>query len=226
MESLVLYGFGEWLALSGGWTVIGLICDVSMDNFWSAIVLVCGGSVDDDDDDAVEVVEDVVDKLLLVLVFLMHVGHSCGSCCRISVSGDIEMSAIMPLSKRMTNIRGYIRDNIHSIKSYWKLPIDNWLTRVVERWCLLRRAACIGVASLISSRPMFAPPLRAEWLPLLEADVLVLIEELLVPDENDEPNEMIELGRRVDFTSGSVPEKEFLNLGAIWSEKTTILLHR
>lgn len=62
---------------------------------------------------------------------------------------------------------------------------------------------------------MFAPPLRAEWLPLLEADVLVLIDELLVPDENDEPSEIIELGRRVDFTSGRVPEKEFLNLGAV-----------
>lgn len=119
MESLVLYGFGEWFALSVDWTVIGLLCDVSMDNFWSAIVLVCGGSVDDDDDDAVEVVEDVVDKLLLVLVFLMHVGHSCGSCCSISVSGDIEMSAIMPLSKVIWRV---------ILEALWETGFFNQLT--------------------------------------------------------------------------------------------------
>lgn len=44
-------------------------------------------------------------------------------------------------------------------------------------------------------------------------DVLVL--ERLVPDENDEPSEMIEFGRCVDFiASGSAPENEFRNLGA------------
>lgn len=67
-----------------------------------------------------------------------------------------------------------------------------------------------GDDSLISSRPFLQ---RADRLPELDADVHS--DELLVPDENDEPSEMIELGRRVDFTSGSVPEKELRNFGAV-----------
>lgn len=59
--------------------------------------------------------------------------------------------------------------------------------------------------------------------PLIDdVDVLFpLIDELPdVPDENDEPNEIIEFGRRVDlFISGSVPEKEFRNFGATKKEK-------
>lgn len=39
-------------------------------------------------------------------------------------------------------------------------------------------------------------------------------DELLVPDENDEPSEIRELGRRADFISGRVPENEFRNFGA------------
>lgn len=44
--------------------------------------------------------------------------------------------------------------------------------------------------------------------------MLVHNDELLVPDENDDPSEMSELGRRADFISGSVPENEFRNFGA------------
>lgn len=55
--------------------------------------------------------------------------------------------------------------------------------------------------------------LRFVWLPELEADVLS--EELLVPDENDDPSEITEFGRRVDLISGNVPEKELRNFGAI-----------
>lgn len=39
-------------------------------------------------------------------------------------------------------------------------------------------------------------------------------EELLVPDENDDPREISELGRLADFISGKVPENEFRNFGA------------
>lgn len=44
-------------------------------------------------------------------------------------------------------------------------------------------------------------------------------DELLVPDENDDPREMSELGRLADFISGSVPEKEFRNFGAATKRK-------
>lgn len=54
--------------------------------------------VDFEDDVEDDVFEDVVDRLLLVLVFLMHVGHICGSSWCRSVSGDMEMSARIPLS--------------------------------------------------------------------------------------------------------------------------------
>lgn len=40
-------------------------------------------------------------------------------------------------------------------------------------------------------------------------------DELLVPDENDDPSEMSEFGRLADFISGRVPEKEFRNFGAV-----------
>lgn len=44
-------------------------------------------------------------------------------------------------------------------------------------------------------------------------------DELLVPDENDDPSEMSELGRLADFISGSVPENEFRNFGAANRQK-------
>lgn len=50
---------------------------------------------------------------------------------------------------------------------------------------------------------------------LLEA-VLVLVEDRLVPDENDEPRDIIELGRCADLIiSGVAPENELRNFGAI-----------
>lgn len=45
----------------------------------------------------------------------------------------------------------------------------------------------------------------------------MLREELLVPEENDDPSEITEFGRRVDLTSGKVPEKELRNFGAKFS---------
>lgn len=49
---------------------------------------------------------------------------------------------------------------------------------------------------------------------LLEA-VLVLVDDRLVPDENDEPSDMIELGRwDILIMSGITPENELRNFGA------------
>lgn len=39
-------------------------------------------------------------------------------------------------------------------------------------------------------------------------------DELLVPDENDDPSEISEFGRLADFISGRVPENELRNFGA------------
>lgn len=52
--------------------------------------------------------------------------------------------------------------------------------------------------------------------PLLLEAVLVLIDERLVPDENDEPRDIMELGRwQTLLPSSIVPDTEFRNLGAV-----------
>lgn len=52
--------------------------------------------------------------------------------------------------------------------------------------------------------------------PLLLDAVLVLIDERLVPDENEDPNDMIEFGRwHTLLVSCNVPDTEFRNLGAV-----------
>jgi hypothetical protein len=51
---------------------------------------------------------------------------------------------------------------------------------------------------------------------LFSFDVLLQAEDTEEPaDEADELSEMIELGRRDDFTSGKVPTKELRNFGAV-----------
>lgn len=55
--------------------------------------------VDFEDDVDEDVFDEVVERLLLVLVFLMHVGHICGSSWSSSLSVDMDISARMPLSE-------------------------------------------------------------------------------------------------------------------------------
>lgn len=78
-----------------------------------------------------------------------------------------------------------------------------------------------GMVSLINSNSKHIPPLRVFELLILDV-VLVLPDERL-PDENDEPSEIIELGRCVDlWFSGRTPENEFRNLGAVKMKHTTV----
>lgn len=56
---------------------------------------------------------------------------------------------------------------------------------------------------------------------LLLDDVLVLMDERLVPDENDDPREMIDVGRWMTFRcSVEMPDTEWRNFGAISMEAT------
>lgn len=71
-----------------------------------------------------------------------------------------------------------------------------------------------GNASFIISNSVCNAAVWRE-LEVLLLDV-VLADERLVPDENDEPSDIIESGLWITFAfSGNDPENEFLNFGAI-----------
>lgn len=87
---------------------------------------------------------------------------------------------------------------------------------VVERLYLRDVVVFNGSASLISSNSMFKLFDCRVLVALLLDAVLELSDERLVPDENDEPSEMIEFGRcvLVVFSATIVPENELRNFGA------------
>lgn len=106
------------------------------------------------------------------------------------------------------------------------LPIDNWLASVTDLWCFRDPIDCNGNVSLINSSSRLLAVFLAFDVLLLEA-VLLLVDDLLVPEENDEPSEMIELGRCEDLDiSGKPPENEFLNLGATKKNKGVNYVHK
>lgn len=98
---------------------------------------------------------------------------------------------------------------------YMHLPRDIWLVSVEDRWHFRTH---IGGASLLNSSVSF------DWLLLLlllDAVVFVLIDDILVPDENDEPSELAEFGRRPVDSNGIVScivttDIECLNFGAVF----------
>lgn len=96
------------------------------------------------------------------------------------------------------------------------LPVEHWLTTVVEREYLNLHGTFFSCfkffLSFCSSR---------QWVWVRSDSSLWSLEVLLQTDETDDPpddaeelNEMMEFGRRDDFMSGKVPANELRNFGA------------
>lgn len=98
-----------------------------------------------------------------------------------------------------------------------QLPVEHWLTTVVEREYLNLHGTFFSCfkffLSFWSSR---------QWVWVRSDSSLLSLEVLLHTDDTDDPpedaeelNEIMEFGRRDDFMSGRVPANELRNLGAI-----------